>query len=172
MKKTQVQLFVLAIMALVGLALTGCLKSSDAPSYQLKPKEGLLIVKPWKISQITIPQYGNSGPDSSILKGCHTQAEILFYGPASNGVGTFAFNDKAGGCDSNAFHYGQGYWALNNTQDSLITQLVHPNGQGGYIGDKVRIMKILALDSTSLQVRFLDSMKENSNILKTITFIH
>lgn len=170
MKKTQVQLFVLAVMALVGLALTGCLKSNSGPSYQPSQNEVLLSSKAWKISQITIPQYGNSGPDSSILKSCHTQAQILFGQPASaNSVAAYLFRDAVGGCDSNAFHYGVGVWAFKGS-DSIYTQFTNQDYSVAIA--PIRRMKILQLTDSIFQVRFIDSMKENANILKTITFIH
>ncbi len=166
MKKTHFQLLALAIMAVVGLTLTGCLKSNDSPGYQYKPKEILLASNAWKISQIIIP--GKSGQDSSIFSSCHSQAQVVF-GDPYGGLGKYSFKDGAGGCDSNAFHYGTGIWALNPTQDSIY---IRPTTDFQNFTGPTRYLGILRLDSTTLQVRFLDSMKENSNILKTITFIH
>ncbi|RFM28012.1 hypothetical protein [Deminuibacter soli] len=165
MKKNKLPLLALAATALAAATITGCFKSNDSQPASLTKNQVFMVQKPWAIRSITIPKKNDSTQDSSIFQPCHSKAGIYFGQPVySDGSGAFAYLDSAKGCDSNAFHYGQGRWLFATAAEDSLATLNYSYG--------ISVMKVLALNDSVLQVRFIDSMRNAPKILKTITFVH
>lgn len=163
----------LAVALTTAAVLTGCFKSNDNQTVPLSQKQKYLTQKAWTIQSITMPNPANPAQDSSIMKSCHSQALIAFGVPVySDGSGDFLYKDQAGGCDSTVFPFGQGVWIFTTGEDSLLTRRYFAQTGTFESASKIRRMKLLALDSTVLKVRLIDSMPNNPTAVKTITFVH
>lgn len=166
MTKTKFSLVALALVVTAAAVLAGCFKNGDNTSTPLTQKQTYLVQKAWTIKSITVPSTANPAVDSSIYQTCHAQALVLFGQPVyTDGSGDFGFYDRAGACDSNAFHYGEGRWLFTAAEDTMLTINLS-------LEKKVRPMKIVSLTDSVFQVKFYDTMRNVPNILKTITFVH
>ncbi|MCP9751599.1 hypothetical protein [Ferruginibacter sp. HRS2-29] len=152
MKKTNIlRLFALAIAS--GTLLMACDKD-DAPS--LSPKVQKLVAKNWKVQSINVKLPNDA--DSNVLKAC-TSDDIIQLTTSG-----FDFQDGATRCDSTAFFYAKGSWAINETTDSIHLNASSP---AKYVS-----WKIVTLNDSVLKVTLTDSSNVARKLVKTIAFKH
>lgn len=112
----------------------------------------------WKITSITTPKKTDPSTDSVISKTCMTDDVIRF---SSTG---FDFQDGTNKCDSTVFPYSKGIWAYDLAKDSIRIGAITPQQ---YIS-----WKVLKLNDSVLQVKYVDSLDTEDKITKTISFKH
>ena len=146
----------LIAIAVVGSTLLLACDKNDTPAPLPEPVQKLMF--DWKITDITTPKVTNPATDSSILKTCMSDDIIQF---ASTG---YDFQDGTTKCDSTIFPYSKGSWAYDISKDSI--QL------GNGTPQSYQSWKVLKLNDSVLQVRYVDSVHFEDNVTKTISFKH
>lgn len=128
-----------------------------AVDYPVDPTMQQIAAHEWKVKDIKVT--GTDGADSLINLPCHITGAHIFFSLNYQ----FSFADSTvGGCDSTIFPYDAGVWGLKISRDSLLFQ-----------GQKKRFtaMKLMTVNSDSLQLSFFDSAALPAPIRKTITLI-
>lgn len=154
MKRKKLAYFI-SVGLILSLLTIACNNPDPAP---IPEKIQKLIQTNWKIKDITVPKEALTG-DSSIITSC-TNDDLVVFG--SNGV--FDFQDGTVKCDSTAFNYSKGYWGYDLNNDSIQLAVVTPASR--YVS-----WKVITLNDSVLQVKYIDSLLPANKILKTISFI-
>ena len=153
MKKQNIFKFLTAALLSSTLFLA-CNKDNDIP---MNPTVQKLLFN-WKITAITTPKKNNPSVDSSILKTCTSDDIIKF---STSG---FDFQDGTTKCDSTVFPYSKGGWDYKQAGDSILLGATTPA--------KYMSWKIVTINDSVLQVRYIDSLNPAAKLTKTISFKH
>lgn len=143
-------------MAVVTLALTvglaACHKDDDnGPIYT--PKELVLTAGTWSFADATVSD--SITQDSVVYTACAEDDSLAF----SRGF-TYDFSDGTTVCDSSLAPYGEGQWAFQSGEDTLLVQK----------GEDVLKWDVVTLNDTVLQVQYVDSLDGNA-WTKKLSFI-
>lgn len=136
------------------LVFVACNKDDDNPFSEKERK----MMHNWKMTNITVPKSGDPATDSAIIKACMNDDLIKFANSS------FDFQDGATKCDSTIFNYAKGSWNYKVEGDSI--QLFSTNPA------KYTAWKILLLNDSILQVKYIDSLVPTNKVTKTISFKH
>lgn len=112
----------------------------------------------WKITKITTPKKTDANTDSVISKSCMDDDLIKI---SASG---YDFQDGITKCDSTVFPYSKGAWAYDLTNDSIRLGSTTPQ--------KYLSWKVLKLNDSVLQVKYIDSTIKTNKLTKTISFKH
>ena len=153
MFKKQLLPFILLLIS-GGLVLQSCKKDDDPAPIPDKVKK---VMHDWKITSITTPKVGQT-VDSVISKACMADDLAKF---SNTG---FDFQDGVNKCDSSVFYYSKGSWSYNTATDSIQLGATTPA--------KYMSWKVITLNDSIMQVKFMDSTNPAKKIQKTISFKH
>ncbi len=153
--KNIVKLLSLAMVG--GLVFAACKKDKNEEVVPAQIKA--LTQKGWKVKDITVPQAGDGSKDSSILKACAADDSLAF-----SLTGSYQFSDGTTKCDSTILFYSKGNWSYDLAKDSILLGATTPAKRLSW--------KVLKLNDTMLQVKYIDSLVPPKKITKTISFKH
>jgi hypothetical protein len=153
MKKQTILKFLAAAVVSSNIFLS-CKKDETVPV----PNTVTRLLFDWKITNITTPKKLSPNTDSSLLKTCMSDDIIKF---SSTG---YDFQDGTARCDSSIFPYTKGAWGYKQATDSIQLGATDP---GKYMS-----WKIVTINDSVLQVKYIDSLNPADKITKTISFKH
>ncbi len=122
------------------------------------PDQVKKLMYDWKITNITTPKKTDPNTDSVISKSCMSDDIIKLM---STG---FDFQDGTNKCDSTVFPYSKGAWAYDLAKDSIRL--------GSSTPQKYFSWKVIKLNDSVLQVKYIDSTTPSNKLTKTISFKH
>lgn len=136
---------------LLGLFAAACSKDDDnGPT--ATPNEMKLIAHGWNVMAATLSNERIS--DSSIYKDCMGDDSLRFGRDRK-----FNFSDGSEVCDSTLLPYGEGSWAFNTAEDTLLVKR----------GDSILPWKVEHLTDSTLQISFTDSLEDEA-VIKQVKF--
>lgn len=153
MKRTRFLILMAATITTSTLFFACQKDESDTPPIPDTVKK---LMYDWKITNITTPKKNEANTDSVISKSCMTDDIIKM---SATG---FDFQDGTNKCDSTVFPYSKGVWAYDLTKDSIRLGSTTPV--------KYLSWKVLKLNDSVLQVKYIDSTTTSNKLVKTISF--
>jgi hypothetical protein len=137
---------------LLGLLAAACSKDDDNGGPTATPNEMKLVAHAWNVTEASVSNENIS--DSSIYRDCMDDDSLNF--------GTdrkLTFSDGSGACDSTLLPYGEGSWAFNTAEDTLLVKR----------GDSTFQWKVDKLTDSTFQISFTDIL-EADTVIKQVSF--